>query len=234
MEFFAVMGSGEAIGRTTLSLVLAHGLLGRGVRPLFVQVLREDEVPALAPGASSFLSHTLQLGELGAEGIGLIDRVMSLGAFAAAVVDLPANVFPKRLLEAPGSHVLLPMPSQHTKLRNFARDFASLSAMPATQNGRSVVVVPVGWPVVMTSCDFEPLLEREAARGRHQVSPRASQIQSLGFTDSALVHLPAIVDGRINPDPLFEVLATRIARETLCRTESQLIGRDPVWGICDP
>lgn len=234
MEFFAVMGSGEAIGRTTLSLVLAQGLLRRGVRPLFVQVLREDEVPALAPEGASFLTHTLQLRELGKEGIGLIDRVRSLGAFAAAVVDLPASVFPKRLLEVSRSHALLPMSSQHSKLRNFARDFASLSAMPATQNGQSVVVVPVGWPVVMTSWDFAPLLEREAVRGRHQVSPRWQQIQSLGFTDSALVHLPPLVDGRINPDPVFEMLARQIARATLCQSGSELIDRDPVWGICGP
>lgn len=234
MEFFAVMGSGKAIGRTTLSLVLAHGFLRRGLRPLFVQVLREGELPALVPDASSILSHTFQLEELGAEAIGLMDRVMSLGAFAAAIVDLPAETFPKCLLEAPGSHVLLPLSSQQAKLRYFLRDFASISAMPAIPSGRSVVVVPVGWPVVMRPCDFEPLLEREAARERHQVSPRARQIQSLGVTDSALAHLPPIVDGRINPDPLFEELAVQLARQTLCQSGSELIDRDPIWGICQP
>lgn len=78
MEVFVCAGSGQGIGRTTASLLLACGFFEMGLEPLLIQVLASGEPPALrADEEAPFETARLVLAD--ASSIGSESRILPVG-----------------------------------------------------------------------------------------------------------------------------------------------------------
>ncbi|MCU4180180.1 hypothetical protein [Bosea sp. BH3] len=229
MEIFALAGSGDQIARTSVSLVLALGLARRGLKPLHIQVLDdEDAAPVLSrPEHAPFTSLALAPGDAGPTGSGILQRALAHGDLGPVVVDLPGRDVPTRLLGHRHCNLLLPMATHRPELKRSAQDFAWLAARRSPFGSRNVFVVPVGWPSVLRQADYQRLLKREAARAAAAMLPAARHIVPRGISDVILGLGPLLIDGAVNSERQLAHEAAVIAQAVLRSTGSSWIESDP-------
>ena len=226
MDLFVLAGSGRGIGRTTISLLLAHGLAQLGLKPLHVQILGDGECPSLMEeNEALFSTIALPRGQGRTTGSDILKHAVHHGEVGPVVVDLPAGAVPDDLLGDTATRVILPMSTGRSEVQDVVRDFSALWRTYSSRGVPPIVILPVGWPSIMKPNDYEPVLEREAARARQSIVPPCRLIEPLGVPGFLLRAGPLIVDGKIDLPPLMKGPVAAITRAILRATESSYIAQ---------
>ena len=184
MEVFVCAGSGEGIGRTTASLLLACGFFEMGLEPLLIQVLASGEPPALrADEEAPFETARLVLADASSIGSEIKDLAGRHTELGPVIVDLPAQLFPEELLCDPRSRFLLPMMTDKAAIQRVVGDM--LDVAPASTPGSTTIVTMLSaltWisTVMMSLAPRSPRM----IHWRPKASPSSKMDHVEQFTDS--------------------------------------------------